>query len=59
MGILKQVADALERLEQGQREVLRRLDAGGGQGPRPEGWLEQGIDQILAYEAGTRREVDR
>lgn len=52
--ILHEIVRALERIEERQREILERLDQEGkGRGDE---WIQSGIDNILAYEAGKRKE---
>lgn len=62
--ILREIALALERVEEGQKEILerqelilKRLDAPESEGGRksPDGWMQQGIDSILGYQAGKRK----
>lgn len=46
--ILREILKALERIE-------RKLDEG-APSPEGEGWVQQGIDNILGYQAGKKRE---
>lgn len=53
--VLREIVQALERVEEGQREILALLEA--RETPaRDDKWLQNGIDNILAYEAGKRKE---
>ncbi len=55
--ILHEIVRALERVEEGQRLILERLKALESESAGKDGkWLEKGIDNILAYEAGKRKE---
>lgn len=51
-----QITQALERMEERQREILERLDRREGGKACGDEWLQNGIDNILAYEAGKRKE---
>lgn len=68
--MFKNIMLALERIERRQRLILERLEKmeeGGSRTDRPEAgpyggqgkdsrWLESGIDNILAYQAGGKRD---
>lgn len=56
--ILREIAQALERVEERQELILKRLDAleSGGGGSAPDEWIQRGLDGILGYQAGKRRE---
>lgn len=49
---------ALERVEERQKAILERLKALEGEGCKVRGdeWLQSGIDSILGYQAGKRKE---
>lgn len=53
--ILHEIVRALERVEEAQREILALLET--REAPaRDDKWLQNGIDNIMAYEAGKRKE---
>lgn len=54
--ILREIVRALERIEERQREILERLDQSREGKARKDEWLQNGIDNILAYQAGKRKE---
>jgi hypothetical protein len=57
----KRLLLTLYRLEEGQQEILHRLDRlhrGGGAGEggpaREDEWMQRGIDNILSYQVGKK-----
>lgn len=67
--ILRDILRTLERVESGQKELLDHLAAlekkaadgpeTGPDGKAPDEWLQNGIDNILNYQAGKKRGDDR
>ena len=69
----KRVLLALYRMEEQQQEILAKLDRmeaphpSSAATPSPQGegltradeWVQQGIDNIMSFQAGRQREVDR
>ncbi|MGN1004304.1 MAG: hypothetical protein ACI4O5_05640 [Oscillospiraceae bacterium] len=58
---LHKIVRMLERMEENQRLILERLTAPESKsGEKTEGnadeWIQNGIDNILAYQAGKRKE---
>ncbi|MGM9608251.1 MAG: hypothetical protein ACI3XJ_12175 [Oscillospiraceae bacterium] len=56
MMILHEIVRALERVEERQREILERLDQSREGKAREDEWLQSGIDNIMAFQAGKRKE---
>ncbi len=54
--ILLKIVRALERLEDGQRVILERLERDGDRKAPGDEWLQDGIDNILNYQVGKKRE---
>lgn len=65
--LLRKVVQALERIERGQEEIIRLLrdkgrTAAESDVPAAEGsdkWIQDGIDSILSFQAGKKREADQ
>ena len=55
--MFKNIVLALERIERRQRLILEKLNAleKRSEQERENAWLESGIDNILAYEAGKKK----
>ena len=57
--VFKNIVLALDRIEKRQRLILERLEADEKKSPRSMGedqWVQKGIDNILAYQAGGKRD---
>lgn len=54
---LREIVQALERVEERQKAILEHLKALESECVgKDDKWLQSGIDNILAYEAGKRKE---
>ena len=56
--ILREIVQALERVEERQELILKRLEAleSEGGGKAPDEWIQRGLDNILGYQAGKGKE---
>lgn len=64
--MFKNIILTLERIERRQKLILEKLDqmsarpqADAGNGPFNDKWLQDGIDNILSYQAGKKREGEQ
>lgn len=60
---LREIVQALERIERNQAVILGRLDKlehkAGNTEKAPDEWMQQGIDSIMNYQVGKKRGDDQ